>query len=283
MAYPDRARALWQQLRETLCASRSLAEAEAEAYWLLEHFAGLGRTQVIVDASVANLPAGVLENALERLAQHEPIQYVLGEAWFYGRAFHVAPGVLIPRPETEELVQKALELHPHPHGIILDVGTGSGCIPITLKAEQPAWQVYGLDVSTEALQIAQTNANQLEVEVQWLEVDILHRMPEVPPLDLLISNPPYVRRLEAEQMEVKVLDHEPHLALFVENEEPLLFYRRLADLAPQLLKSDGWLATEINEALGAGVADLYHRAGLQHVAIYKDMQGKDRVVVGQKP
>lgn len=281
MEFPTTAKALWDLVRNDLTLSREEPEADTEAYWLLEHYFGLSRTDVLVDKTLPQADYSVLESAVDRLHAHEPIQYILGEAWFYGRPFSVNENVLIPRPETEELVQQILQLPLAEQARVLDVGTGSGCIPITLAAERPSWEVHALDISEEALTVARANAQALEVSVAWYRVDVLMAQPPVSGVDVLVSNPPYVRMQEMEAMAPKVTDYEPPRALFVPDSAPLLFYERLTFLAPRLLAPGGWLATEINEALGPEVAELYRQAGLQQVKLLQDMQGKDRMVLGQ--
>lgn len=274
-----RAKAYWHSLRNRLTNSRSLAEAEVESYWLMEHFLELSRTDIILDQALPEEIPQSLTNAIERLEDQEPIQYILGQAWFYGQPFSVAPGVLIPRPETEELIQLVLERMNAHEAEVMDVGTGSGCIPITLATQRPSWRVHGLDISQDALAIAQQNAENLGAKVHWHQANILNENLPDTVYDLIISNPPYVRRLEGAEMERKVLDHEPHLALFVPNDDPLIFYRRLVILAKQHLRSGGILALEINEAFGEETIALCHKQGFIANSLYQDMQGKDRMVL----
>ncbi|MEL6536432.1 MAG: peptide chain release factor N(5)-glutamine methyltransferase [Bacteroidota bacterium] len=281
MTWPNTSRDLWQLLTDQLSATRSHDEAKTEAYWILEHFYGVGLVDTLINKPIENPEAAPLPEVLQRLAQHEPIQYVLGNAWFCGHQFRVGPGVLIPRPETEELVEWVQTTLDRPQAQVLDVGTGSGCIPISLKLRQPAWQVTGLDVSPEALAIARENGRTLSAEVQWLELDILQAAPTTSQLDALVSNPPYVRVSEMEQMQANVLDYEPSRALFVNDSAPLLFYQRLAFLGPTLLKPGGWLLVEINEALGEETAALFKERGYQQVEVKKDLQGKDRMIRAQ--
>lgn len=256
-------------------------EAGQQAYWLLEALLDKNRTDVIMDRPIqlSEEEEDRLERTLQRLEAHEPIQYVLGQAPFYGRLFKVRPGVLIPRPETEELVHRIVFRHQQNRALkILDIGTGSGCIAISLALELAGSRVMAVDVSEDALLLAKENAEQLQAEVQFIQANILKESPaEAEGLDILVSNPPYVMEQEAQLMQPNVLEWEPHLALFVKNEDPLLFYRRITALATTYLKPGGCLYFEINEACGDGVAELLRQAGFTAIAILKDMQGKDRI------
>ena len=221
-----------------------------------------------------------VQQCLERLLRHEPLQYVLGEASFYGRDFKVTPAVLIPRPETEELVQRIIKTYQHQsQARFLDIGTGSGCIPITLAAELPTAQVWGLDISEQALAVARANAEALQQDVTWLHQDILQEMPalEVNSLDAVISNPPYVLEKEKALMRENVLAFEPHLALFVPNEDPLLFYWRIAQVAMELLKPGGRLFFEINEQYARQTTSMLQGLGYLEVQLFQDLRGKDRM------
>ncbi|WP_143962726.1 peptide chain release factor N(5)-glutamine methyltransferase [Litoribacter populi] len=257
-------------------------EAESLVFWLFEHFFNFRRMEVLQDKSIKDDPASYLE-ALQKVKQEVPIQYILGKAPFYGREFKVSPDVLIPRNETEELVHLILKENRIPAPKILDIGTGSGCIPITLALEIKEAKVYGLDVSHEALKIAMENALLLEATVDFHQADILSADIPYPDLDILVSNPPYVRELEKAQMHKNVLDHEPHLALFVSNQDPLIFYRTIAEKGLKALKSEGKLYFEINEAFGQETKGMMEGLGYQKVNIYKDLNGKDRIVYGFTP
>lgn len=219
----------------------------------------------------------------QRLLKGEPLQYVLGQADFYGYKFKVDPAVLIPRQETEELVYLILEQHGNRPLRLLDVGTGSGCIPITLKLKRPAWQVEALDVSPEALQIARANAQRLEAEVGFLQFDILDtaQWPAQPQYDIIVSNPPYIPPSETKHVPLHVLRHEPHLALFTETEDALVFYRTIAALARQQLKEGGWLYFELNEFNGEEVMEIVENQGFKSVELERDLNGKSRMLKGQ--
>ncbi|WP_181304954.1 peptide chain release factor N(5)-glutamine methyltransferase [Rufibacter sp. XAAS-G3-1] len=257
-------------------------EARTIAEWTLEHALKASRFELLQRRKEEVSPElqKQLQTYLERLLQHEPLQYVLGEASFYGREFYVNPAVLIPRPETEELVQRVIKTYQHqPEVKLLDIGTGSGCIPITLAAELPTSQVWGLDTSPEALTVAKSNAEKLAQNVTWLQQDILQEIPvlETHSLDVVISNPPYVLEEEKSLMRQNVLEFEPHLALFVPNEDPLLFYRRIAEVAQQLLKPGGKLFYEINERFAQETKAMLQQLDYQDVQVHQDLRGKDRV------
>lgn len=230
-----------------------------------------------------------LDEAVTRLLQHEPIQYVIGEADFFGYKFKVSPAVLIPRPETEELVDAIIQyLKKYYKQIeklkILDIGTGSGCIPITLKKKLPEAEVHAIDVSAEALAIAQENAIKNEVSINFAHIDILNQELWATyadsNFDIIVSNPPYIPFQEQSLMAKNVLDHEPHLALFVNDNVPLIFYNTIASFAQQKLKRKGWLYFECNEFNATEVEDLLIEKRFRLVEIIKDMSGKNRMVCG---
>lgn len=285
--YPTSSRALFRLIQQRLSGITHAAEAEQQAYWLLEALFGKNRTDVILDKplEMGVEERGNLEAVLERLERHEPIQYVLGEAPFYGYEFKVSPAVLIPRPETEELVQLICGRHAGQQGLqLLDIGTGSGCIAISLALCLPGAQVSALDISAPALEVAMENARRLQARVRFFKRDILKEYPEeLPLLDVIVSNPPYVREQEKRLMKPNVMEWEPHTALFVKDTDPLLFYRRISRLAMQQLKPGGFLYFEINEAYGKQVAEMVEVLGFQGVAVLPDMQGKDRMLQAQKP
>ena len=216
---------------------------------------------------------------------HEPIQYILGEADFYGLKFKVNPSVLIPRAETEELVHLILSNHKNGTELkVLDIGTGSGCIPISLKKNRAKWLVSACDVSSGALAVANANAVKNGVEVDFFLRDILdERLSfEAQYFDIIVSNPPYIPFEERALMPKNVLENEPHLALFVENDTPLIFYKRIADVANASLKVGGQLYFECNEFNAQKVAQVLQDKAFTAVEIHQDMQGKDRMIVGQK-
>jgi release factor glutamine methyltransferase len=224
-------------------------------------------------------------NILAQLKTGKPLQYALGYTEFYGLKFMVNSSTLIPRPETEELVQWAIESVGNRQlavGNILDIGTGSGCIAITLKKNLPAAQVSAIDISADALQTAKENAGLNEVEVNFIEADILNLQPNHSLLtthySLLISNPPYVTLEDKKRMHTNVTDFEPHSALFVPEDDPLLFYKAIADFAVSNLEANGLLFFEINESLGKETVALLESKGFKDVALRQDMSGRDRMV-----
>ena len=285
-AIPNSSKALFQHIQQRLLPFMEAPEAGQQAYWLLEALYGESRTDVILDTPLQlnQEDEEALEKLLQRLEAHEPIQYVLGEAPFFGHVFRVNPAVLIPRPETEELVEFICRRHAEERGLqLLDIGTGSGCIAISLALCLSEAKVSAVDVSAAALEVAQENARLLQADVRFFESNILEAYPaELPLLDVLVSNPPYVRQLEKSLMKPNVMNWEPHTALFVEDADPLLFYRRIAALAVQYLNEGGWLYFEINEAYGKQVADMLEAHDFTAVQVLQDLQGKDRMVQAQK-
>ena len=223
-----------------------------------------------------------LETILSRLCNFEPIQYVQGFAHFLGRRFRVAPGVLIPRPETEELVEQMLK-EIAPDARILDIGTGSGCIAVSLSKELPKAQVSAWDISEQALIIARSNNEALQSSVRFVQCDVLTCQPTSQErYDVIVSNPPYVLEEEKQDMERNVLDWEPSLALFVPNTDPLRFYRRIAELAMTLLESGGKLYFEINRAFGEATVAMLSEQGYTNIRIKKDISGNDRFVIAER-
>ncbi len=223
-----------------------------------------------------------LEDILSRLCKFEPIQYVQGVARFLGRDFRVAPGVLIPRPETEELVEQMLK-EIAPDSRILDIGTGSGCIAVSLSKELPQASVTAWDVSPEALRIAADNNSRLQASVRFALRDVLTHHPATDErFDVIVSNPPYITETEKADMERNVSDWEPALALFVPDADPLRFYRRIGELGQSMLNPGGTLYFEINRAFGSATADMLHRQGYTRVRILKDISGNDRFVIAER-
>jgi release factor glutamine methyltransferase len=250
---------------------------------VIEHITNMPRMEQVKNKA-AYLTCTQLENLdaiTERLKKNEPIQYVLGEAWFAGMKFKVNKNVLIPRPETEELVDwivKEAVSHELRAASILDVGTGSGCIPITIKKKLPEANVSAIDVCSEALFTATENAIELNAEVDFLLLDFLDekKWKELRQYDIIVSNPPYVKQSEINTIHERVKEFEPHLALFVPDNDALLFYKKLADFSLTHLKPGGSLFVEINEAFGESVVNLLR--GFANIELKKDMQGKDRMV-----
>jgi release factor glutamine methyltransferase len=262
-------------------------EAEAIAVLVVEHLLDIDSLQRMMDAQQP-VPAPALAAAgplLTRLQAHEPVQYVLGTAFFAEMQLEVTPDTLIPRPETEELVQVITREQGARRGLrVLDVGTGSGCLALALARALPAAQVLAVDISPGALAVARRNAARYAPKVAFEEVDILqHLPPGIAPgtLDVLVSNPPYVRESERTEMRENVLAWEPATALFVPDNDPLLFYRRLAAVGAALLRHGGTAYLEINEALGPETAALFTQQGFTQVRVLDDLFGKPRMLRGQ--
>lgn len=223
-----------------------------------------------------------LDSILARLRNFEPIQYIQGIARFLERSFHVAPGVLIPRPETEELVEAMLREVPS-DARILDIGTGSGCIAVSLSKALPDARVTAWDISSDALSIARRNNDELQASVGFVQRDVLTYVPDAGECyEAIVSNPPYVTESEKEAMERNVLDWEPFSALFVPDNDPLLFYRRIAELGRTMLVSGGRLYFEINRAYGEATVTILCGQGYANPRILKDISGNDRIVIAER-
>jgi len=254
----------------------SKEEAENLVFWLLEHHLSLKRSDLQV-ATPPDLPDELLKD-FQRLLTGEPIQYILGEAPFYGRNYLVTRDTLIPRNETEELVHLILKENRRSGLRILDLGTGTGCIPISLALELSSSEVYAVDVSAAALEVARQNAATLGAKVEFLEGDLLGKIPVFDPLDLIVSNPPYVPLRDQAEMHANVVDFEPHLALFVPDEDPLVFYRAIGIWGQQLLKPGGKLYLEIYENLAEELVQLLRSQGYLQVQVHQDLNGKHRMI-----
>lgn len=231
------------------------------------------------------------ETIISDLKQEKPIQYILGEAWFYGLKFKVNENTLIPRSETEELVEWIIESVKSKYESekinILDIGTGTGCIPISLKSNLPEAEVFAIDVSEKALEVANQNAKDNNVKINFIQTDILKvddllslraESRSLTKFDIIISNPPYVRNLEKEEIKKNVLNYEPHLALFVEDNDALLFYRKIAQLAKESLQPNGLLFFEINQYLGKETVELLENLGFKNIKLRKDLKGNYRMI-----
>jgi len=255
---------------------------------VIEHITNMPRAEQVKN-KVPYLTCTQLEDLdtiTERLKKNEPVQYVLGEAWFAGMKFKVNKNVLIPRPETEELVDWIVKesQKSNPESFrdksqnIIDIGTGSGCIPIAIKKKLPEASVSAIDVCSEALFTATENAVALNAEVNFVLLDFLdeEKWKELGKYDIIVSNPPYVKQSEINIMHARVKEFEPHLALFVPDEDALLFYKKLSDFAVKHLKPGGYLFVEINEAFGEQAVSLFR--GFANIELRKDMQGKDRMI-----
>lgn len=257
------------------------AEGYALYRLVMEECFGLTHTDILLgkDNQISEENQARLLEITGRLLENEPVQYVLGYADFCGHRFAVRPGVLIPRPETELLVQKALELGHGMNGVTepeaLDIGTGSGCIAVSMALA--GCRVTAMDISEEALGIAMQNATALNAEVVFVHENILQPSRTAQQWHVIVSNPPYICLHEAEAMERNVLDYEPHNALFVPDTDPLIFYRAIASYAMSHLSAGGWLCLEINQAYPDEMEKLLSSFGFKDVTIQKDQYGKDRI------
>lgn len=260
----------------------------------LESFYNISRLQLATDPelSITKEEQTPIFEALEQLKQQKPIQYIIGQAPFFGLPFKVNSNTLIPRAETEEIVDQIVKETIREIGLgnlkapihMLDIGTGSGCIAVTLAKQLPEAEVHAIDVSKEALKVAEDNAKLNEAKVNFIEADILETktLEGVSKLDVIVSNPPYVREMEKKQMRANVLEHEPHLALFVEDENPLIFYKAITEFAEQNLKPNGSLYLEINEYLANEMMGLVLGYKFEDVRVKKDMFGKYRLLTATK-
>lgn len=273
--------AVKQSFLETLNSEYDGEEVLSFFYCLIEEFLNEKRFVLHLkpDFEIDEKHVFKFEKALEDLKSHMPIQYILGYTEFMSLRFKVNSSVLIPRPETEDLIYyldsclKKREIYR-----ILDIGTGSGCIGISLKHKVPRAQVSLMDVSKEALKTAEENAKLNELEVELIHADVLNTTSLNNSYDLIVSNPPYIRNLEKEEMRPNVLNHEPHLALFVPNEDPLLFYRKIAMLAKDHLNLGGMLCFEINEAFGEETVAMLDELAYKQIELINDRFGKNRIV-----
>jgi release factor glutamine methyltransferase len=279
----NNSKTLFQDFLSQITLNEDKAEIISLAHLVFDRVLGISKTDLLsqkhIQATTNDLEK--LDTIVKRINQHEPIQYILGEADFFGRRFKVNASVLIPRPETEELVREVKNFS-HPAAVILDIGTGSGCIPITLALEISGAKVSATDVSDKALMVAKENAKNLGAAVHFLQHNILTEEIPFRDLDIVVSNPPYIALSEKESMAPNVKDFEPHLALFVSENDPLLFYRVIAAKAQAALKSGGLLCVEINERFGERVKELFQDEGFGEVTVIRDLSGKERIVRGIK-
>ena len=279
----------YQQLFQDLLTIYESREAANIADLVIEKITGQQRLNRILykDISVNAEQQSVLEKMTRELVQHKPVQYAIGEAWFMDMKLMVNEHVLIPRPETEELVDwlvRDVKTSKMDDISVLDIGTGSGCIPIAVKKNIPHGEVWSVDVSEEALQLAKRNAAGQNVLVDFLLINILEETSwnQLGQFDIIVSNPPYIKQSEKAAMQRNVLDFEPHIALFVLDEDPLLFYHTIVHFCQKHLKKNGRLYVEINEVFGMQVTKIFSQNGFTQVELRKDMQGKDRMIKALK-
>ncbi len=271
---------IFQHFRSQLSVAYPPREANALALLVFEEVLGATRTDIYADKikQISEEESRQLDNITARLLQHEPVQYVLSTAFFCGHRFAVNGSVLIPRPETEELVALVAEEQKGRSIRLLDGGTGSGCIAVSLALALPEAEVEAWDISTEALEVARRNAQANQARVNFRLQNLLEAAPKGCQFDCIVSNPPYVRELEKSTMEANVLDYEPRLALFVPDDDPLLFYRALAGLGKATLTPGGVIYAEINEYLGKEIAALFKEHGYCDAEILCDTFGKERML-----
>ena len=283
---------------ETLKTIYPITEIDSFFFLLLEEYLGFRRVDIVLksDFKITQETLNLLQSATKQLEQEVPLQYIIGKTEFYGLPFVVNKHVLIPRPETEELVAWVVSESSRFKTFntstkqttetkqlkILDIGTGSGCIPISLKKQLPFAKISAIDISKEALTVAKKNAVLNNVDIHFILQDILKTVALDQHYDIIISNPPYVRELEKKELKNNVLKNEPHVALFVENDNPLIFYAKIAELAKKYLNKNGLLFFEINQYLGTETIDLINKKGLKNIQLKKDMFGNDRIIVASK-
>ena len=273
-----------QQALEALKSLYDDREAANIADWVMEHITAKKRIDRLIDkqAILSAEQIAQLQSILAELSTHKPVQYVLGEAWFAGMKFYVNESVLIPRPETEELVEwimKDIQNSKFKIQNLLDIGSGSGCIPISLKKKLPQINITSIDISEDALLVARQNAETLDADIHFIQMDFLNEVnwEQLPMYDIIVSNPPYIKQSEEANMAKNVLAFEPSIALFVPDEDPLLFYRKIVLFAKSHLSVQGMIFLEINEALGNEVVSLFEKNGFE-TELRKDLQGRDRMV-----
>lgn len=268
-------------IENQLCDFYPKTEAQGLVRILLEYVCGWSYTEQVLKRYelLSKENSQKINNIIKRLKAYEPLQYILGETEFYGLKLKVTPDVLIPRPETEELVQWVIQNKTTNNAVILDVGTGSGCIALSLKSQLQDATVYAVDVSEKALEVARKNAVGNHLEVHFLQADILNwQNYNWQNYDLIVSNPPYVRELERQAMAANVLNFEPQNALFVPDNDPLVFYRAIAAFAQKQLRENGMLFFEVNENLATETAEAVQSCGFQNIQIKRDLSGRQRML-----
>lgn len=290
-----------QYLREELKKIYEEAEASNISNLAIEFITSMSKADRFIrkEEKISDEQKEQLQHITQRLLNHEPIQYIMNKTWFYGMELYVDQNVLIPRPETEELVhwvindikasgkdvfqKKPLEADETTQLKILDVGTGSGCIALALKKTMPKAEVWGCDVSEEALNVARRNSSTLDIRVDFQGMNFLDEAQQklLPTVDMVVSNPPYVPQKDKEQMKENVLHFEPHTALFVPDNDTLIFYKALAGFGKKRLYANGSMYMEIHEELGSDIINLFQSEGYE-VELKKDMQGKNRMVKATK-
>lgn len=272
------------KIKESLAPIYDSREIDAMIRIIFEHLLNYSRVDIIMhkDNELSDFMRSKIDKVIERLVAHEPIQYIFNDAYFHGYHFEVTPATLIPRPETEELVDMISDENKREDLHVLDIGTGSGCIAISLALYLPFSKVTAVDISAEAIEVAKRNAAKLKAKVNFIQADILNSFPDEK-FDIIVSNPPYICEEEKANMEQNVLDFEPHTALFVPNTDPLLFYRSIAKNAIKSLNPNGKLYYEINSRFADETVKMLEEIGFAGIEIRKDMYNRNRFAVATKP
>jgi release factor glutamine methyltransferase len=277
------AKALFDSIVKEITLPDTEEEIRSIVFILIEKLYGLSQTDVLAKKPIRTINEVEPKDIIFRVNKHEPVQYIIEEAYFYDRPFYVNNSVLIPRPETEQLVTIMInEFHSHEPLQILDIGTGSGCLAVTLAKEFPNAQVFALDVSNQALDIAKRNADKLEATVLFDRINVLEDTLPYKNLDAVVSNPPYVMHSEKDFIHENVLAYEPHLALFVPDNDALIFYKAIAKHAKSILKPKGKIIVEINEQLAEDVCVVFKTYDFVQTKIMKDIFGKNRIVIATR-
>lgn len=271
-------------IRNQLNGSYSHDEIGALTRLILEKVTGRSFSDILACkfTNLSDQTTRKIAEIIARLKNREPIQYIFGEADFWGLTFRVNRAVLIPRPETEELVQWIIEDCSDEPLKALDIGTGSGCIAVTLAKKMPSARIHAWDISEEALEVARENAARNNAAVIFSRKDVLNEQPQEETFDLIVSNPPYIAQSEKKEMDTNVLNFEPHLALFVPDENPLIFYEKIARLASGSMKKEGKLFFEINRQKANRVASILRKNGFRNIEIRKDISGNERMIKAEK-
>lgn len=259
-------------------------EIDAMVRIIFEQLMGYSTVDMVLraDSEVPDFISAKIDDVVERLRRKEPLQYILDDAYFYGMHFHVTPATLIPRPETEQLIDLIVKHHTASDLAVLDVGTGSGCIAIALARSLRFPSVSAIDISPDAIAVAERNAHELKAKVRFAVADILTAVPQKEQFDIIVSNPPYIANSERNAMESNVLDFEPHTALFVPDDDPLRFYRAITQYALTALKPGGRLYFEINPRFADDTARLLSDAGMMEVTLERDYTDRQRFVTAMK-
>lgn len=271
-------------MRQSLLGLYDTREINNITDCVLEHLLHTDKTHLLMERSsiLSESVHQQVETIAMRLHCGEPLQYILGTTPFYGMDLHVSPAVLIPRPETEELVEWILSENDMSPRRVLDMGTGSGCIALALAQNRPSWSVEAIDISNEALDLARKNADENGIKVDFRQQDILQIPSQQEIYDIIVSNPPYITPSEKKQMHCNVLDFEPHLALFVPEDDPLLFYRAIARFASTALKPSGQLYFEINRQFGQETLNMIKQESTLQPTLRKDISQNDRMIMAVK-